>query len=236
MAKPHGPEMSDRGSFIERWSRRKRETETEAPVEPAEPVEPVLAAEDPVAESPAIAAEAAPDPELLASLPRIEDITAVTDIRAFLQAGVPQALRNAALRAAWAADPAIAGYRDPAVDYFWDWNAPGGVPGGGGALVPERVAAMARNLLDQPAAAPDAGGEVEAEAVAKAQGAKDPDAMAAAEPSAVLPGPADPPHARDPGPAMKLPEAAAETPSGDGQPEAAGQPVARRRHGGALPG
>ena len=49
-----------------------------------------------------------PKPEFdLASLPSLNSITAVTDIRAFLSPGVPKELARAALRRAWSADPAI---------------------------------------------------------------------------------------------------------------------------------
>src|SRR5258707_8299326 len=48
---------------------------------------------------------------------------------AFLRKGVPESLRNAALRKPWALDPAIRNYVNPALDYAFDWNTPGGVPG-----------------------------------------------------------------------------------------------------------
>jgi hypothetical protein len=44
---------------------------------------------------------------------------------------VPQILRNAAMRRMWVLDPAIRDYVDPALDYAYDWNIPGGVPGNG---------------------------------------------------------------------------------------------------------
>ena len=47
----------------------------------------------------------------------------------FLRKGVPEHLRNAALRKSWALDPAIRNYVNPALDYAYDWNTPGGVPG-----------------------------------------------------------------------------------------------------------
>jgi hypothetical protein len=65
----------------------------------------------------------------LSSLPKLEDMTATTDITAFLRKGVPEHLRNAALRKSWALDPAIRNYVNPALDYAYDWNTPGGVPG-----------------------------------------------------------------------------------------------------------
>jgi hypothetical protein len=59
----------------------------------------------------------------------LEDLTSTTDITMFLRKGVPEHLRNAALRKSWALDPAIRNYVNPALDYAYDWNTPGGVPG-----------------------------------------------------------------------------------------------------------
>ncbi|MFX6357462.1 DUF3306 domain-containing protein, partial [Acinetobacter baumannii] len=61
--------------------------------------------------------------------PKLEDITETTDITGFLRKGVPESLRNAALRKSWALDPAIRNYVNPALDYAYDWNTPSGVPG-----------------------------------------------------------------------------------------------------------
>jgi hypothetical protein len=69
-----------------------------------------------------------PQPEL--ELPDIATLTAGSDIRAFMQAGVPQALRRAALARIWSLDPAIRDFREMA-DYDWDFNVPGGAPGFG---------------------------------------------------------------------------------------------------------
>jgi hypothetical protein len=63
-------------------------------------------------------------------LPPVETITAESDIRAFLQAGVPPELTRAALRRAWAADPKIRDFVGLA-DYDWDFNTPGAIPGFG---------------------------------------------------------------------------------------------------------
>jgi uncharacterized protein DUF3306 len=112
---------SDDGkSFLSRWSQRKQEAkqgDRDAPAPDAEvPTGPV--------------AESKIEPEFdLSSLPKLEDLTATTDITAFLHKGVPESLRNAALRKAWALDPAIRNYVNPALDYAYDWNTPGGVPG-----------------------------------------------------------------------------------------------------------
>jgi hypothetical protein len=107
------------GSFLSRWSQRKQEAkqpERDKPIEADAPSAPV--------------AETDAEPGFdLSSLPKLEDLTATTDITAFLRRGVPESLRNAALRKSWALDPAIRNYVNPALDYAYDWNTPGGVPG-----------------------------------------------------------------------------------------------------------
>ena len=93
--------MSEPEKFLDRWSRRKRKAADEPA--PAAAKDPTAAALPPVAGANAPAAEAPFDP---ASLPPIESISANSDIRAFLQPGVPPDLSRAALRRAWSADPA----------------------------------------------------------------------------------------------------------------------------------
>jgi hypothetical protein len=106
-------------SFLSRWSQRKQEAKQPERDEPVEADVPST----PVAES-----EAEPEFDL-SSLPKLEDLTETTDITVFLRKGVPESLRNAALRKSWALDPAIRNYVNPALDYAYDWNTPGGVPG-----------------------------------------------------------------------------------------------------------
>ena len=109
----------DKG-FLARWSQRKRgaeQPERDAPLADAE-----------------VGAEPAPEAESpgefdLSSLPSLDELTPTTDITMFLRKGVPEHLRNAALRKSWALDPAIRNYVNPALDYAYDWNTPGGVPG-----------------------------------------------------------------------------------------------------------
>ncbi|SEM78051.1 Protein of unknown function [Loktanella fryxellensis] len=129
--------------FLGRWSRRKREARADDDV-----------ADTDVAHvsTPDLATE--PEPlgvtlteDELASLPPIADLTEGSDIRMFLQAGVPRALRSAALRKVWMLTPAIRDYKNPAVDYAWDYNTPGGVPGDGLAPSPQRAAQMLRDLF-----------------------------------------------------------------------------------------
>jgi hypothetical protein len=81
--------------------------------------------------APELPAPELPAPELPApELPAIETLTAASDIRAFMQANVPAALRRAALARIWSLDPAIRDFREMA-DYDWDFNTPGGAPGFG---------------------------------------------------------------------------------------------------------
>jgi hypothetical protein len=120
-----GSDEADR-SFLARWSQRKQEAKQPEPKP-----------EDPAGESVAPSGSPAPQgddaaPEFdLSTLPKLEELTGSTDITAFLRKGVPEHLRNAALQKSWALDPAIRNYVSPALEYAYDWNAPGGVPGGG---------------------------------------------------------------------------------------------------------
>src|SRR3981189_574399 len=113
-------QSADNKNFLARWSQRKHEAKQpdhDAPTVNSD------APFGPVAESDVV------QEFDLSSLPKLEDMTATTDITAFLRKGVPEHLRNAALRKSWALDPAIRNYVTPALDYAYDWNTPGGVPG-----------------------------------------------------------------------------------------------------------
>lgn len=212
--------------FLGRWSRRKREAEqaADAPVpesapEPAPTHDPAAAAAPPLDALP----DEAPDAPALteaeiAALPRIEDLVEGSDIKAFLRAGVPQALRSAALRRVWMLTPAIRDYKNPAVDYAWDWNTPGGVPGDGCAPSPERAAQMLRDLITPRSPSPSA------EPVLSAAEASDVEAPAAKPPAQG--------EAQDvalaQGNALAMPDEAE-------APDEAADGAIRRRHGGALP-
>src|SRR3981189_955635 len=65
-----------------------------------------------------------------ASLPPLQSITAGTDIRSFLRSSVPVELTKAALRRAWATDPAIRDFVGIA-ESQWDFNDPTAMPGFG---------------------------------------------------------------------------------------------------------
>lgn len=127
-------------NFLSRWSQRKREAklpETDsAAAKPAEGAEVI-----PVVESDA---EEVFD---LSSLPKLEEITETTDITGFLRKGVPESLRNAALRKSWALDPAVRNYVNPALDYAYDWNTPGGVPGSSELAAGTNIAKMVLQIM-----------------------------------------------------------------------------------------
>ena len=146
---PH-PLDDDKG-FLSRWSRRKRsEPEATPEATPQSASQPPVDATEAVGDAPSGKGGAPITPEELAALPRVEDLIPGADIRGFLRPGVPAALKNAALRRIWMLTPAIRDHADPAVDYAWDWNTPGGVPGDGLAPTPERAAEMLRALRQQP--------------------------------------------------------------------------------------
>jgi Protein of unknown function (DUF3306) len=131
--------MNDPDNFLSRWSRRKRGagaqpgSEESAPLERndrGEAVAPPCGEEkSPAAPGSKPPTSSVPDFDV-SSLPPIETIGADTDISAFMQKGVPSALRHAALRRVWSADPAICDFIGPN-ENFWDAAGPDGIPGFG---------------------------------------------------------------------------------------------------------
>src|SRR3546814_7221733 len=63
-------------------------------------------------------------------LPSLENLTAESDLTAFLREGVPESLKKAALRKMWLLDPAIRDHVGLA-ECTWDFNRPGSIPGFG---------------------------------------------------------------------------------------------------------
>lgn len=145
-----GPDQGDDDKgFLARWSQRKQEAKQPEP----KPDAPVADADQP--SQPVTEQDAAPEFDL-SSLPRLEDLTGSTDITGFLRKGVPEHLRNAALRKSWALDPAIRDYLNPAREYAYDWNIPGGVPGSSEIGAGMDVARMVSQIMGsgEPAADP----------------------------------------------------------------------------------
>jgi hypothetical protein len=134
--------MSEDRNFVARWSRLKRETDNNRDATGRPEVAPESAADTETPKRPPSAQDARPgrqgetfDP---ASLPPIDSITAGTDIRDFLQAGVPAELTKAALRRAWSADPAIRDFIGLAENQ-WDFTDPAAIPGFGALQVGDNV-------------------------------------------------------------------------------------------------
>ena len=214
-----GPDQGDEDKgFLARWSQRKQEAKQPEP----EPDEPTPAAEIPPA--PVAETEAAPEFDL-SSLPKLEEMTGATDITAFLQKGVPEHLRNAALRKSWALDPAIRNYVNPALEYAYDWNTPGGVPGTGEIGVGMDVAKMVLQIMGDGAANEPSTPAVEPE--------KEPDNP---EPNAAAPEPDLPTEAlrRSDDEGISVAQiVSTDVPPSEAAPAASQPPV--RRHGSAKP-
>lgn len=121
--------------------------------------EPAILADQP---EPAEVEAASPEAQaerdaVLARLPSLENIGKDTDITGFLNALVPDALRNAALRAAWSADPGIRDYLDDARDYALDYTAGGNAPGFGalGGTADDLKTMIGQIFGDAPAIPPE---------------------------------------------------------------------------------
>lgn len=150
--------MRGQDNFIRRWARLKRISDS------AHEIETVSAKAEVTTTQPE--AEEAPDQAFdPASLPSLEQIAADTDIGAFLQSGVPAELTRAALRRAWASDPAIRDFIGIAENQ-WDFNDPDGIPGfgllatGGASAVPPQVSSKLESIAEaltelQPSVEPD---------------------------------------------------------------------------------
>ena len=159
------------GEFLSRWSRLKEEAR-QAERRPRSDDAAPPAADAPAPEGVAGSDPQEPEltPEELADLPKVEEITAASDISGFLRRGVPEALRNAALRKMWSLNPAIRDFVGEARDYAYDWNTPGGVPGSGALAPSDDVPAMVRQVF---------GDEEVAASQSRVEGSRHREAMAA---------------------------------------------------------
>jgi hypothetical protein len=214
--------MSERESFLSRWSRLKRESDT-AGIEGEKPVEIVAGTE--------AAALPAFDP---GSLPPIESIVAESDVRPFLASGVPTELTRAALRSAWAADPAIRDFIGIA-ESQWDFNQADAIPGFGPLAIAEY-----RRALEAQAHAGSSVAEVPPESLDSIETPAAADTAAQAAPAAevrhvaaVLP--ESPPDGDCGARAADVMTVQSGTASRGSEVEASSPPSARRLHGGALP-
>jgi hypothetical protein len=142
--------VSERENLLSRWSRLKRQSaQARAQEGRAKTKQAAKEAADGAGEAGRDANSATPRdavaaPIDVASLPPIESIVAGSDIRAFLQKGVPAALTRAALRRAWVSDPAIRDFIEIAENQ-WDFSRPETIPGFG----PLEAAQEGQRLLAQ---------------------------------------------------------------------------------------
>lgn len=222
--------MTDRdereGGFLRNWSRRKLAAKRETQVAPAEPEKPAEQP-DPIQPEDPVDTQA-----IIDSLPSLDEITAGFDIKPFLAKGVPAHLKNAALRKMWLVNPAVRDYSDPAVDYAWDWNAPGGVPGGGGALSGHSVEKMVKDLIGERSEPEyDAPRETVAEETVR------PREVANLSPGEDAGDPPDPVAPQPEGESDAADNASAQTSATQGEsPRQSRAPMPlQRRHGGAVP-
>jgi len=137
--------MTEPEDFLTRWSRRKREAKAEPADQPArrESVPADVSKDAPVL--PSQAGAETPGGFDLSKLPSLDSIGPETDIRVFMQPGIPAALSRAALRRAWAADPAIRDFIGLS-ENSWDFTAPDEIHGFG-ALDPADAKRLIANLL-----------------------------------------------------------------------------------------
>ena len=215
--------MSDDDTFLSRWSKRKREALTQPPLDTDAPKD--GGDEGRTAQH----GEGDDEPFDLSLLPDLASLTGESDIQSFLHKAVPDAWRNAALRKVWALDPSVRNYVGEALDYAYDWNTPGGIPGFGEILSDEQSVAFVRNLL----AGPEANENV----------IEHPQQDAAAQQSADAPSLAIQKADEGQDAASEQDNQASvntdfieRNEESSAQPAAAAQPQRKARHGGALPG
>jgi hypothetical protein len=127
--------MTSPESFVSRWARLKRGSDMRRKRHVTDDLAPASAAETTTITGEAAIAQpefaaVADAPFDPANLPSIDAIDVDSDIRGFLQSRVPVELTRAALRRAWASDPAIRDFIGIAENQ-WDFNDPDAVPGFG---------------------------------------------------------------------------------------------------------
>ena len=142
--------MTASENFVSRWARLKRNADIQRRTEPAgDPLLLPAADASPCGTEATIAKpriDAVDEPFDPASLPSIETITVNTDIRGFLQSRVPAELTRAALRRAWASDPAIRDFIGIAENQ-WDFNDPDSIPGFGPLLESDNLPGLLAQAL-----------------------------------------------------------------------------------------
>lgn len=227
--------MSEPENFLTRWSRRKQDAEhaAEKPDDALceENVRDLPAAEEP--EARATSVEKKEEEFDLSSLPPVESIGAGTDIRAFLQKGVPLELSRAALRRAWVSDPTIRDFIEVAENQ-WDFATGSDIPGFGPLEASDDVRRMVAEIFQ---GRPDATVAERAPTENSVQELADEQNSQGVTQHAVLQNPEpqnlpETPSARDDGIVQREEENTAT--QQDAQPSQSDLPI-KRTHGGALP-
>jgi len=211
--------MIEDGNFLSRWSKRKREALSQPDADADTPVGEGAEGRQTQTD------EGEDQPFDLSLLPDLETLTGESDIQSFLNKAVPDALRNAALRRVWALDPAVRNYVGESLDYAYDWNTPGGVPGFGEILSDEQSLEFVRNLL----AGPEADEKVIADAAARQD-------HAPLKHAQHVVGAPEQEAADKEGQAPEKVDFIVADDTIVGPSEAISQPQRKPRHGGALPG
>ncbi len=141
--------MSSDTGFLARWSRRKHDA-AKAKIEKSKPEDTPGDVASGTSAGPLATAENK-QPFDPASLPRIETISAESDIHPFLKPGVPADLTRAALRRAWSLDPAVRDFVGLS-ENSWDFNEPNEMTGFG-PIDRQAVGQLLARLLGEPDAA-----------------------------------------------------------------------------------
>lgn len=147
--------MTEPEDFLTRWARRKRAAKVDSQsgsrgdADRQQSSERAVRANDEIPgeqQAKPQAAELPPENVFdLSKLPSLDSIGPATDISAFLQPGVPEALSRAALRRAWSADPGIRDFIGLS-ENSWDFTASDGMHGFG-ALDPADAKRLVAHLL-----------------------------------------------------------------------------------------
>jgi hypothetical protein len=141
--------MNEDENFVARWSRLKRENAQEVKAAPSAPAKQDRDADSANSSNP----QDAPVPFDVSQLPSIDSLNASSDIRSFLQAGVPAELTKAALRKMWTTDPAIRDFIGIAENQ-WDFTDPNAIPGFGPLGDHEDVAKLVAQAMGKLEEAP----------------------------------------------------------------------------------
>ena len=145
--------MTGPDNFLSRWSRRKQEAARQEASPDGESEAAAKTGEQTESERRPGSPEQAETIFDLSKLPSLDSIGPNTDLSAFMQRGVPTSLSHAALRRAWAADPAIRDFIGLS-ENSWDFTAPDSIPGFGPLLPADEVKQLVAKVFNSSTADP----------------------------------------------------------------------------------